>query len=99
MAGFVDVASSSLGYACCLQWGSVLVEMFSGLPYTIVAVVNFDGAVAKRCVEKLGLLMQYFWVATTGPSFTDKTGLWQHSFSLTVRKSDTKQKQQNFSTE
>ena len=50
-------------------------EMFSGLPYTIAAVVNFDGAVAKRCVEKLGLLMQYFWVATTGPSFTDKTGL------------------------
>ena len=33
--------------------------------------------------------MQYFWVATTGPSFTDKTGLWQHSLSLTVRKSDT----------
>ena len=29
-------------------------ETFSGLPYTIVAVVNFDGAVAKRCVEKLG---------------------------------------------
>ena len=53
----------------------MLLEMFSGLPYTIVAVVNFDGAVAKRCVEKLGLLMQYFWVATTGPSFTDKTGL------------------------
>ena len=30
----------------------MLLEMFSGLPYTIVAVVNFDGAVAKRCVEK-----------------------------------------------
>ena len=30
----------------------MLLGMFSGLPYTIVAVVNFDGAVAKRCVEK-----------------------------------------------
>ena len=38
----------------------MLLGMFSGLPYTIVAVVNFDGAVAKRCVEKLGLLCSIF---------------------------------------
>ena len=58
----------------------MLLGMFSGLPYTIVAVVNFDGAVAKRCVEKLGLLMQYFWVATTGPSLPIKLGFDSTAF-------------------
>ena len=53
----------------------MLLGMFSGLPYTIVAVVNFDGAVAKRCVEKMGYDAVILGGYYRSVFFTDKTGL------------------------